>query len=72
MWCVYAQRGCFEWLMHPDDAAELLEYGITLDGVKRKVEKVCEWPRVGRWHVMVLVGDESGDWIDSAVSDPNR
>lgn len=69
MWCVYAQRGCFEWLMHPDDAAHVLEHGVVLDGTRRKVEKICEWPAIGRWHVMVLAQDDEPTWLDASRSD---
>lgn len=66
MWCVYEQRGCVEWLVHPEKGRELIASGITLDGVLCKVEKVCEWPHIGRWQVVARVPGSNSEWIDAS------
>lgn len=68
MWCVHAQRGCYEWLLHPDDAADMLRDGVLLDGVRCHVEKVGEWPHVNRVHVLVRVPESNTAWIDAAAA----
>lgn len=68
MWCIHAQRGCYEWLVHPEDGQEMLDQGVILDGVRCDVSKIGEWPYVGRWHIMVRVPDANTSWIDAATA----
>ncbi len=68
LWCVHAQRGCYEWLVHPDDGQQLLDAGVVLDGVRCLVKKIGEWPHVGRWHMQVNVPEANRAWIDAAAA----
>ena len=51
MWCVWESRGGYEWLVHPDLARDLLATGMKIDDEWVPVEKIGEWPNVGRWHI---------------------
>lgn len=68
MWCVHAQRGAYEWLLHPDDAKKWLETGVILDGQRCEVEKIGEWPEVGRWHLLVRVPGSNDGYIPAAAA----
>ena len=68
MWCVHAQRGAYEWLLHPEDAKLMLRDGVILDGKRCTVEKIGEWPNVGRWHLLVRVPGANQGFVDAAAA----
>lgn len=46
----------------------MLETGVVLDGVRCTVQKIGEWPYVGRWHMQVNVPASNTAWIDAAAA----
>jgi hypothetical protein len=59
LFCLFDQRGTWEWLAHPDDAAFYLERGIVVNGARYDVEKIDEWPLMGAWQLRVFVPDRA-------------
>lgn len=51
LWCVFAQRGSWEFMVHPVDAVYYLQHGIVLDGRRYPVWVIDEWPLLGAWQI---------------------
>lgn len=44
MFCTFATRGTYEWLVNVDDVSFLLENGVKVDGVRMDVTAGEDWP----------------------------
>jgi hypothetical protein len=44
MFCTFATRGAYEWLIHPADVHTLIARGMLIDGEKCEISVGEDWP----------------------------
>lgn len=62
---ICANRGHYEWLAHPDDAARYVAEGVVVDGVRLAASVLEEWPLMGA--VQVVADEAAGAGFSSFV-----
>lgn len=64
---ICANRGHYEWMAHPDDAARWVRDGVVVDGVRLPAVVLEDWPLMGA--VQVIADEPAGagfaDFVDS-------
>jgi len=62
-WCVFEQRGTYEFILHPFDAERYLDDGMIVDGKLFPVTLIDKYPLVGGWHIHVQDPEANKTWL---------
>lgn len=72
MWCVFEQRGTYEFMCHPFDAIRYLEHGMLVDGERLSCVKVDEYPMIGAWHILAIDESQNQQFTPDVRGDPDQ
>lgn len=65
-WCVFEQRGTYEFMVHPADALWYIEHGMLVDGERFDVELIDEYPAINAWQILVQKPKANQEFIPDA------
>lgn len=75
-WCIFEQRGTYEFLLHPRDALDYIMLGMVVDGVRYPAQYIDCYPMIGAWHILVIDPEMNKTFLpdtrDSVRGDPDQ